>query len=296
MTLSLTKKICAVVVTYNRIEKLRVTIDAYLQTNIFKIVIVNNASDDGTKLYLSQLSSLYSCIEVLNLEQNIGGAGGFAAGIDHAVKLKGVDWLVLSDDDSYPEENTLIEFDKLDCLDFSLICSAVFFPTGEICPMNRPMNCQLLSIVRNIITRTSFTAIPDYFYDKNTISPVLAASFVGLFININSLKDSFFIPDSRFFIYWDDIAFCLDARSRGLKIGFYPLTRFVHDCNRSSSSMPEDRYYYFLRNGFVVLRKLPYPIKLFAILVKPLIWLLKSLYNGRFSVYRKAYRDSKKII
>ncbi|EGO62905.1 glycosyltransferase [Acetonema longum] len=46
------KKIVTVIVTFNRKNKLMAAIDAYLKSNIFKIVVVNNASTDGTDSYL----------------------------------------------------------------------------------------------------------------------------------------------------------------------------------------------------------------------------------------------------
>ncbi|MDQ6623533.1 MAG: glycosyltransferase [Verrucomicrobiota bacterium] len=77
--------VCAVVVTYNRRELLRECVAALLaQTQqVEKILIVNNASTDGTVEMLAAEfpTSRHPQMEVLTLPVNIGGAGGFRAGM-----------------------------------------------------------------------------------------------------------------------------------------------------------------------------------------------------------------------
>ena len=77
-----------VVVTYNRLELLKQNINALeRQTyNLSKIYIVNNCSTDGTGDYLAQYAN-NPLFEIITLDKNIGGAGGFSIGIKKAVQI-----------------------------------------------------------------------------------------------------------------------------------------------------------------------------------------------------------------
>lgn len=92
-------KVNAVVVTYNRLSLLKKTIE-HLEEQTYelsKIVIVDNASTDGTQNYLKDLSN--EKVENVFLEKNIGGAGGFYYGIKRAFEL-GCDFIWIMDDDT----------------------------------------------------------------------------------------------------------------------------------------------------------------------------------------------------
>jgi len=135
--------VAAVVVTFNRLEKLRRTIASVRASGHRPdvIIVVNNASTDGTTDYLDSIAD-QDDLAVLQLPENLGGAGGFAAGLRHAWEL-GHDWFWLMDDDCYPEADSLrrlldehmaVEESQGDRLSFS--CSIVKAPGGELCEMN----------------------------------------------------------------------------------------------------------------------------------------------------------------
>ncbi len=63
------------------------------------IIIVNNASTDGTQTCLEELSAESTVYDIINLSQNIGGAGGFSKGIERAVQ-KDIESVLLIDDDA----------------------------------------------------------------------------------------------------------------------------------------------------------------------------------------------------
>ena len=102
--------ICAVIVTFNRLECLKKALKKY-EEQIKRpkyLLIVNNNSSDGTKEYLETWKQEPSEIQkiVLHLPSNTGGAGGFHAGMEKALELD-CDWVWVSDDDAYPEPDAL---------------------------------------------------------------------------------------------------------------------------------------------------------------------------------------------
>lgn len=97
------KKIIAVIVTFNRLELLKRAINFVQKQDcpIYELIVVNNGSTDGTTKWLSTIDG----ITVIN-QDNVGGAGGFYAGIKAAYQ-RGGDLIWCMDDDVYPSENCL---------------------------------------------------------------------------------------------------------------------------------------------------------------------------------------------
>lgn len=97
--------VCAVVVTYNRLEFLKECIQGILRQSfsLDKIIIVNNGSTDGTGEYLHTLS--HPLIEIVT-QENLGGAGGFHTGIKKAYEA-GYEWIWVMDDDVEPFKDCL---------------------------------------------------------------------------------------------------------------------------------------------------------------------------------------------
>mgnify|MGYP000573889316 CR=1 FL=1 len=104
-------KFAVTIVTYNRLELLKECVQQVLsQTVPFSyICIVDNNSTDGTSKYLDQLvaetqqpvplSKNKPGISHSSSSGNIGGAGGFAKGIENLGKTD-CDWILIIDDDA----------------------------------------------------------------------------------------------------------------------------------------------------------------------------------------------------
>lgn len=71
----------------------------------FEIILVNDASSDGTQQVLEKLSDVYSQLRIFELTRNAGQQIAFSAGIDQAIG----EILVLLDDDMVNIENPLME-------------------------------------------------------------------------------------------------------------------------------------------------------------------------------------------
>lgn len=97
-------RIAAVVVTHNRCALLKRHLDGLRrQTHpLDAIYAVNVASTDDTCVYLDSCSD----VTAIHLTENVGGAGGFHAGITRAV-ADGFDWVWCGDDDGLAAEDAL---------------------------------------------------------------------------------------------------------------------------------------------------------------------------------------------
>ena len=138
--------VAAVVVTFNRLEKLK-TVLSSIESQTFpvdKLLIIDNASTDGTGEYLATLSTPLDHT-VVTLTENTGGAGGFAEGMLRGYTA-GADFVWIMDDDCYPEPDALAAlvrgFDESVAElggDVPFACSVVKYTDGSICEMNNPV-------------------------------------------------------------------------------------------------------------------------------------------------------------
>ena len=107
--------IAAVIVTYNRLELLKECIHAVLnqEKQLCDLVIVDNASTDGTNDYLQTISMDCERINCFRLDQNTGGAGGFYYGIRKGVEM-GYEYIWIMDDDTIPDPECLYQLMEAD--------------------------------------------------------------------------------------------------------------------------------------------------------------------------------------
>ncbi len=135
-------RVTCVVVTRDRKDLLRACLSAVLEQTaaIESVIVVDNASSDGTP---AAVREEFPTVELIALEENTGGAGGFATGIDRALG-DDVDWVWLLDDDTIPRPDTLeallaCPWEEAGLPEPSLLASRVDWADGNPHPMNAPM-------------------------------------------------------------------------------------------------------------------------------------------------------------
>ncbi|MBR6124365.1 glycosyltransferase [Candidatus Saccharibacteria bacterium] len=96
--------VACVVVTYNRLDCLKQCLQALRMQSrkTFDIIVVNNGSTDGTKDFLDSQKNIITIHQ-----QNLGGAGGFYAGMKYMMEHEKYTHLWLMDDDGIPDEDEL---------------------------------------------------------------------------------------------------------------------------------------------------------------------------------------------
>lgn len=196
-----TPAVTALVVTYNRKALLLECLEAITaqESPVVKIVVVDNASTDGTEELFTEDGPLASSslIDYNRMDSNLGGAGGFKEGLRIAAE-SGCEWVWLMDDDCIPYADTLSELlaaaEKIhvDGQVPSFLASCVYGPEGEF--MNVPV----------VDTRPTENGYADW-YGKLAAGMVQieSATFVSLLINRKAI-DALGLPVGSFFIWGDD--------------------------------------------------------------------------------------------
>jgi len=231
----------ALIVTYNRLEKLKKCWEATSSIGFDNIIIVNNTSTDGTALWLERLDD--DRLIVINSIENTGGAGGFKMGAEYIEENISTDWVFIYDDDAYPDENILNEFERVNKKGYAALCSRVVDPAGVDCKMNRPFKVLPLTLYQNM----QYILMPERFLPKpKESSDCMTLSFVGAIVRYDVLIKSIDFIHDKLFIY---VFYSYHLVLNGYKFKYAPNLLFIHDIPAiSRSSTPSWKVYYLTRN------------------------------------------------
>lgn len=251
----------AIVVTHNRLPKLRDTLARLLAEDLDRVLVFDNASTDGTAEHLAGLDD--ARLIVHRSADNLGGAGGFSGAMALMRDQVDPDWMLLMDDDGHPAPGAIAAFRKADLTGWDAVGAAVFHPDGRICEMNRPYRNPFWRLPEFLRTlsgkgRRGFH-LTDAAYEP-AAGPVAVdmTSFVGFFISRAAVAQAG-LPEARLFVYGDDQLYTLTMRRMGLRIGFLPQVRFEHDTEAAQGATglvlrPLWKVYYMYRNALIAYR------------------------------------------
>ena len=294
-------KIIPIIVTYNRLNKLKQSLKAWFNEGFYKLIIVDNNSTDGTTEFLKSLSQKDKRVIHIKLPYNMGGAGGFYEGLNYAMKnIPEADWFVLQDDDAYPQSGTIKKFKESTPNPENCYTPAIYLPNGEISLMNIPgyfPNNNLKRILKGFFLGSKGLHLkPENFQEKKIIE-VDFASFVGFFISPKVVK-KVGLPKKEFFIYSDDVEYCLRLKKAGVKILFNPELIFIHDTETLYQNKkiykPIWKAYYVYRNGIFLYKEIFGPLFPFALSYRIVEWIKNGFYyDDKKNYYKTLFKAIK---
>jgi rhamnopyranosyl-N-acetylglucosaminyl-diphospho-decaprenol beta-1,3/1,4-galactofuranosyltransferase len=191
------EKVAVVVVSYNRpnfLQGLLLSLEQQTRAPDW-VVVVDNASTDHTQAIIESASAKRGG-SLINLRQkeNLGGAGGFSAGVAHALEL-GADWLWLMDDDVEALPDAIAH---LCCWGQRFKCIHGRRLTVDGKPFFfQPHFSEWLGVP---------LPIPGDVFAKSDHIKINVGCFEGMFIH-RTIAEQIGLPDPRFFLIWDDAVY-----------------------------------------------------------------------------------------
>lgn len=242
--------VVAVVVTRHRRELLSASLKIIAsQTRpVDHLVVVDNGPDEPARDVVenSPLPHTY-----LPSHRNLGGAGGFALGILHALAL-GAEWVWLADDDGRPADEFVLEV---------LMDEAERRGLAEVSPMVVNIDDPdrlAFPLRRGLSWKRSSEELGDDFL------PGIASLFNGALFRASTL-DVVGVPDLRLFVRGDEVDVHRRLVRSGLPFGTSLKTRYLHPDGsdefkpmlggRFHAQDPESevkRYYTYRNRGYLL--------------------------------------------
>ena len=292
--------ITSVVVTYNRRELLIRCIE-YLRkqtVQLDNIIVVNNGSTDGTAEWLDGQTDL----DVIH-QENVGGAGGFYLGIQHAYD-RGYDWIWCMDDDVFPEPDCLEQLLKQDDE-----------RVGILCPLRRQEGKVFVTEVRQFNLTNAFQSLhvhslsPDDVKGRDYVR-IEGIAFEGPLVKREVVK-RIGLPNKDLFLLYDDSDYGYRAVLAGYEIRLVVgavLNKelfFVGDSRETQVQKGKWKLYYHIRNTVYFNRcygknLLVRHLRPIAVLLQYESYVLKNiLFNKKYELsdmatFYQAYRDGVK--
>jgi len=188
----MTESVCAVVVTHRRPDELAKSLDAVCaQTRApDHLVVVDNDDDARVRDIVTgqPVANTY-----LGSRRNLGGAGGFALGMLHALAL-GADWVWLADDDGRPLDSEVLGT-LLDCATTHGLAEV----SPMVCDMADPQRLAF-PLRRGLVWRRWVSELRTGAED---LLPGYASLFNGALFRASTLE-AVGVPDLRLFVRGDE--------------------------------------------------------------------------------------------
>lgn len=251
-----TDAVIAVVVTHRRRELLANSLDAVVtqERRPDHLIVVDNDDDPAVRdLVCGQpVPSTY-----LGSRRNLGGAGGFALGMLHALAL-GAEWIWLADDDGRPADATVLG---------TLLACAEQYTLAEV----SPMVCNLddpqrlaFPLRRGLVWRR---LVSELRTDDATVSgdllPGIASLFNGALFRAATVE-AVGVPDLRLFVRGDEVELHRRLVRSGLPFGTCLSASYLHPCGteefkpilggRMHTQYPDDetkRFFTYRNRGYL---------------------------------------------
>ena len=203
----MTESVCAVVVTHRRPDELTKSLDAVsAQTRAPDHLVVVDNDDDPRVRDIVQGQPIAATY--LGSRRNLGGAGGFALGILHALAV-GADWVWLADDDGRPQDSEV--------LGTLLSCAAnhgLAAVSPMVCDMADPKRLAF-PLRRGLVWRRQVSELRTGTED---LLPGIASLFNGALFRASTLE-AVGVPDLRLFVRGDEVEMHRRLVRSGLAFG-----------------------------------------------------------------------------
>lgn len=220
----------------------------------YEIILVDNASDDGSVEFIREKFP-----QITLIENKVNQ--GFSKGNNIALKIAKGDFILLINPDTIMSEDTItrmIDFFNAHP-DAGLAGCKILNPDGSLqlaCRRSFPgpwtSFCKVTGLSTMFPKSRLFARYNLTYLDENSTYEVdaISGSFMMMKKEVYEKVGGF---DEQFFMYGEDLDLCYRIQQNGYKVYYYPGTQIIHYKGESTkrSSLDETKYFYNAMNLFV---------------------------------------------
>lgn len=279
-------KIVVIVVTFNSSNYLKRAIRHLLNQTVelHKIIVVDNNSNSKHKIAIKNLISTNNVLELITLDENTGGAGGFYHGMKYANEKYNPDWYWLMDDDAFPTPTcleNLLNYRKY-TNNVGCLCPTIFGVEWNAFQLYH--HKKLSSFLdRDLLIYDEYDKVPE-------VSTIEANAFVGPLFS-KSVVNQLGYPDKKLFIYGDDLEYTYRV-SRNYDVLLIKNSIINHRdvAKKQTYTKPQAWWkdYYMYRNRFLFIDK--YSVSMIKKYIGFILTLLRVIKQIFMILFIKEYR------
>ncbi len=202
----------------------------------YEVIVVDNASTDGS---VEAIKEFFPNIDIIVNPENIGGTGGFNAGMRYALKKGGYEYIWLLDNDAQVEKNTLNEMIKVLEMD-----ETIGIAGSRVVDTER----KDITVEAGAFIRSDTIDVRPLFRNKksldveNEIEDVDYVAVCSALIKVSALN-KVGLMDERFFFFWDDMDWGLQFKENGYRVVAVLNSIIYHPAFTEKRSSLVDLYY-----------------------------------------------------
>jgi len=248
-----------VTVSYNTRKLLRECLASVFSTLgsglRFEVIAVDNASSDGS---VAMIQDSFPAVRVLANSENVG----FAAGSNQGIRESSGRYVILLNPDTVATDGALAEMERLmeERSEVGAVGPSLLFPDGSFqhsaftfptLPMILldffPLNHRFLNSRLN-------GRYPRAWYEKG--EPFAIDHPLGAALMVRrSVVDEVGLLDEGFFMYCEEIDWCMRIKRAGWTILCCPAAEIVHHVGQSTAQFRDDMYVELHRSRYRLYRK-----------------------------------------
>lgn len=259
------------------------------------IIIIDNGSNIKEREKLNTILSHYRHIKLIETNNNLGFAKGNNVGIRYSLK-KGADFIVLLNNDTKVEGNFIKRAIELDT---DILSPVVTFREFK----DNPKQIYDLGGIVNWWTgrTTHKNAYKNEYLKLKNSQPFEVDYVAGCAMMVKrEVFEKIGFLDERYFIYFEDVDFCITAKKAGFKVIVDPQTTIYHKLGGSMDRWSGRAIYHNLLSNYLFigkhlgLRKISGYFYLLILTLKILRDYFRDFLKGKnFLMNKKKWRGAK---
>ncbi len=293
------EKISIILVNYNGKSYNDKCIESILKSTItyeLQIVVVDNASTDGSLQLLQDRWEESSRVKIIALDKNYGFARANNVGIEWAMENGAEYFLILNNDTEIAED----AIEKM--IDIQKKTGAIVVP--KIVYADHP---ETIWCAGGSFSKVIWKPVQRGINQKDTgqYDQSMECSFANgcsMLLSGNIIR-KLGLLDEQFFLYYEDTEYSLRARQKGVPIWYCAKALIYHKVNGSTMGNEKpDSVYYITRNWLICNRKymeVRFVFFLCYFIINRLVWLLiwfMKNERGNMAAVAEGIKDYKKGI